>query len=45
LGATFLRDIPANAAYFGSYEIFRRGMVKPGQKVEELPAWKVRDAQ
>eukprot|EP01114_Cavostelium_apophysatum_P008890 TRINITY_DN2184_c0_g1_i1.p1 TRINITY_DN2184_c0_g1~~TRINITY_DN2184_c0_g1_i1.p1 ORF type:complete len:295 (+),score=42.26 TRINITY_DN2184_c0_g1_i1:158-1042(+) len=39
--ATLLRDIPANAAYFGAYEIARRNMVQPGQDVAQLPAWKV----
>lgn len=41
LGATFLRDIPANAAYFGFYEMARRGMVETGKTVNDLPAWKV----
>jgi len=41
LSATFLRDIPANAAYFGFYEIARRSMIHSDQKVEDLPAWKV----
>jgi len=41
LSATLLRDIPANAAYFGSYELVRRALVKPGQTVSDLPAWKV----
>jgi len=40
-GATLLRDIPANAAYFGFYEFFRRSMVNPGQTVGELPVHKV----
>jgi len=41
LSATLLRDIPANAAYFGFYEISRRAMVKQGQSPSDLPAWKV----
>ena len=28
--ATLLRDVPANAAYFGSYEIIQRAMVPEG---------------
>jgi len=40
LGATFLRDIPGNAIYFGVYESARRALAK-GEKVETLPAWKV----
>lgn len=41
LSATLIRDIPANAAYFGFYEITRRSFVQPGQNVSDLPAWKV----
>jgi len=41
LQATLIRDIPANALYFGVYEASRRAMSAPGQKVEDLPAWKV----
>jgi solute carrier family 25 carnitine/acylcarnitine transporter 20/29 len=44
LGATFLRDIPSNASYFGFYELSRKLMVKPGQTVTDLPAWKVMSA-
>jgi len=40
LSATFIRDIPANAVYFGSYEIARRSFLQPGQKVSDLPAYK-----
>jgi len=36
LQATLIRDIPANALYFGTYEVARRALVKPGQKVEDL---------
>jgi len=28
--ATLLRDVPANAAYFGSYEILQRSMTPEG---------------
>jgi len=41
LQATLIRDIPANSLYFGVYEMMRKALVKPGQKVENLPAWKV----
>jgi len=41
LQATLIRDIPANSLYFGVYELARRGLVKQGQRVEDLPAWKV----
>jgi len=41
LSATLLRDIPANAMYFGSYEVVRRSFVKPGQSVSDLSAVKV----
>lgn len=41
LSATFIRDIPANSLYFGSYEIARRAFLKTGQKLEDLEAWKV----
>eukprot|EP01111_Echinosteliopsis_oligospora_P001866 TRINITY_DN1272_c0_g1_i2.p1 TRINITY_DN1272_c0_g1~~TRINITY_DN1272_c0_g1_i2.p1 ORF type:complete len:291 (-),score=57.46 TRINITY_DN1272_c0_g1_i2:23-895(-) len=41
LSATFLRDVPSNAAYFGFYELARNAMVTPGQPVSDLPAWKV----
>eukprot|EP01133_Synstelium_polycarpum_P005928 gene5928-6867_t len=41
LSSTLLRDIPANAAYFGVYELTRRAFVNEGQRVEQLPAWKV----
>jgi len=41
LQATLIRDIPANSLYFGVYEMSRKAMLKPGQKVEDLPAWKV----
>jgi len=41
LSATLLRDVPANAAYFGFYEIARRSMVEEGKNVTDLPAWKV----
>jgi solute carrier family 25 carnitine/acylcarnitine transporter 20/29 len=41
LGATFLRDIPANATYFGVYEMVRQRFLKPGQSVNDLPAQKV----
>lgn len=44
LGATFLRDIPSNASYFGFYELSRRLMLKPGQTLNDLPAWKVMSA-
>jgi len=44
LGPTFLRDIPSNATYFGFYELTRKLMVKPGQNVTDLPAWKVMTA-
>jgi len=40
LGATFLRDIPSNAAYFGFYELSRKVMLKEGETVANLPAWK-----
>jgi len=41
LQATLIRDIPANSLYFGVYELARRGLLSKGQKVEDLPAWKV----
>lgn len=41
LGATFLRDVPSNAAYFLFYEYFRKLQTKPGESVSDLPAWKV----
>jgi len=41
LQATLIRDIPANSLYFGIYEVARRGLCESGQKVENLPAWKV----
>jgi len=41
LQATLIRDIPANSLYFGVYELSRKSMVKQGQRVEDLPAWKV----
>eukprot|EP01112_Ceratiomyxa_fruticulosa_P020775 TRINITY_DN7172_c0_g1_i1.p1 TRINITY_DN7172_c0_g1~~TRINITY_DN7172_c0_g1_i1.p1 ORF type:complete len:301 (+),score=46.79 TRINITY_DN7172_c0_g1_i1:874-1776(+) len=41
IGATFLRDIPSNAAYFGFYELARMNLVPKGGRVEDLPGWKV----
>jgi len=42
LSATLLRDIPANAAYFGVYEMARRFLARQqGGSVRDLPAWKV----
>jgi len=41
LGATFIRDVPANAVYFGFYELSRRAFLKTGQKVQDLETWKV----
>jgi len=41
LQATIIRDVPANAAYFGFYEYFRRALASPGQKLTELQAWKL----
>jgi len=41
LSATFLRDIPANAAYFGTYELVKRSIAGPAESVTDLPAWKV----
>jgi len=41
LGATFVRDVPSNGCYFFCYELARRLLTKPGQRVEELPSWKV----
>jgi solute carrier family 25 carnitine/acylcarnitine transporter 20/29 len=38
---TFLRDVPSNASYFVFYELARKLMVKEGQSVSDLPAWKV----
>ena len=34
--ATLLRDVPGNAAYFGSYEILQRAMVPPGGDRREV---------
>ncbi|EFA83131.1 mitochondrial substrate carrier family protein [Heterostelium album PN500] len=41
LGATLVRDVPANATYFGVYELSRRFFLSEGQRLEQLPAWKV----
>eukprot|EP01113_Clastostelium_recurvatum_P031725 TRINITY_DN3993_c0_g1_i2.p1 TRINITY_DN3993_c0_g1~~TRINITY_DN3993_c0_g1_i2.p1 ORF type:complete len:298 (+),score=57.71 TRINITY_DN3993_c0_g1_i2:69-962(+) len=41
LGATFLRDVPSNAAYFGFYELARRAMVPASGRVEDLSSLKV----
>jgi solute carrier family 25 carnitine/acylcarnitine transporter 20/29 len=44
LGATMLRDSPANALYFGFYEWTKKLLCKPGQSTNELEAWKVLSA-
>lgn len=41
LSATLARDIPANACYFGIYEMFKRGMTAPGQKTSDLSPLKI----
>jgi len=41
LNATFLRDIPSNAAYFGFYEMTRRALVPAGGRVEDLSSLSV----
>ncbi|GAM22818.1 hypothetical protein SAMD00019534_059930 [Acytostelium subglobosum LB1] len=38
---TMARNVPANAAYFGAYELARRMLLDDGQKLSQLPAWKV----
>ncbi|KAF2074808.1 hypothetical protein CYY_003872 [Polysphondylium violaceum] len=40
LGATLLRDIPANGAYFGAYEITRRYFAGTG-RVEDISSTKI----
>jgi len=40
LSATFIRNIPANSAYFGFYEMTRRRFAGNG-RVEDLSSWKL----
>jgi len=41
LGATIIRDVPANGLYFGIYELARRSMAGTGKRVEDLSATKL----
>jgi len=41
LGATLIRDIPANGLYFGAYELSRRAFTPKGKRVEDLAAGKL----
>jgi solute carrier family 25 carnitine/acylcarnitine transporter 20/29 len=41
LGGTILRDVPANACYFGFYEWSKRSMITTEKTVDDLPSWKL----
>mmetsp|Transcript_15150 Transcript_15150/g.21145 ORF Transcript_15150/g.21145 Transcript_15150/m.21145 type:complete len:299 (+) Transcript_15150:86-982(+) len=41
LQATMIRDIPATAAYFGAYELARKGMKGPNEDLDKMAAWKI----
>jgi len=41
LGATLIRDIPANGLYFGFYELSRRAFTPKGKRVDEISTGKL----
>eukprot|EP01117_Protostelium_nocturnum_P002987 TRINITY_DN13918_c0_g1_i1.p1 TRINITY_DN13918_c0_g1~~TRINITY_DN13918_c0_g1_i1.p1 ORF type:complete len:299 (-),score=120.64 TRINITY_DN13918_c0_g1_i1:57-953(-) len=41
LSATFIRDVPANAAYFGVYEFVKSTLKSPSEQSGNMAAWKV----
>ncbi|PRP87491.1 mitochondrial substrate carrier family protein [Planoprotostelium fungivorum] len=40
LTATLIRDVPANAAYFGVYELVKGELRSEGESLQSMPAWK-----
>lgn len=41
LQATMIRDIPATAAYFGAYELARKGLKGEHEDLNKMSAWKI----